>query len=109
MDNNLHPTMAAALAPFAPMSQGIYRRSHPVAPRAPKGQIEYEWNTDCSAPVVCHLDSEREQKQTEIDPSIPASVTLTAAYILNVNIFDLLSDEQKEEIEELALNDMQGD
>ena len=81
----------------------IVRAIQLAAPSPAKGEITYDWWTDLVRPVVCHLEYEVGQAQTLTDPGHPSTCTLTAAYVRDTDISDLLSVAQRVEIEELAL------
>lgn len=91
MSSNLHPIFQQALQPFL----------HP--PKPARCEFVYEWNTDMPVPVVCHLEYERGERQTHWHPGSPAAVHLNAAYVRDVDIKELLSDDQIADIEERAL------
>lgn len=98
--SRLHPIMQTALAPFAPPPVAAM----PEAPRASRSQFVYEWDTDCSVPVVCHLTYTQAERGTYIDPPVFEGMTLDAAYIGNVDVYYLLDHKQVARIEELALD-----
>lgn len=72
-------------------------------PALERGCFEYEWNTDCVVPVICHLSYEPADGDNWNTPYYPESVTLGAAYLRGVDIFEMLSPEQIDRIEEQAL------
>lgn len=87
MNTNLHPIMAAALAPFLPrqrMTNFTYTLSG----------VELE----------CEVRYEPPWKATKYDPGEPAVSELQAAFCGEQNIYEILSEEQIAEIEEAFLN-----
>lgn len=72
-------------------------------PALERGCFEYEWNTDCVVPIICHLSYEPADGDNWNTPYYPESVTLGAAYLRGVDIFEMLSAEQIDRIEEQAL------
>ena len=74
-----------------------------AAPAAGKGQVVYEWNTDCTAPIICHLDYEPASGDGWNEPRCNESLSLVAAYVHGADIYELLSYEQVTRIEEMAL------
>ena len=73
-----------------------------------KGFYVYEWDTDCDEPIVCHLEYTKAcrggfQDSLQTEPDDPEQIGLCAAYLLDVDIFGLLSQDQIDLIEEKAL------
>jgi hypothetical protein len=72
-----------------------------------RDQVEFEWNTDCEVPIICHLDYTPEEAAQHYGdypyPGCPEQMSLCAAYLRGVNIYDLLSEKQIDRIEEAAL------
>lgn len=76
-------------------------------PQIGRDQVEFEWNTDCDVPVICHLDYTPAEPADHYGPApypgYPEEMSLRAAYVRGVNIYELLSEKQIEHIEEAAL------
>ena len=109
--SNLHPIMAAALNPFAPKRLvptplPTVGTTYPSPPASGRSQFTYEWNTDCAATIVCHLDYNKGEPQTYDDPGDPEFMELCAAYVYDIDILPLLSPKQIEQIEIDALEHM---
>lgn len=105
----LHPVMRDAISPYLLPTAPRYR-----APRAGRGQVVHEWHTDCSQPLVCHLDyspPERGSREggLQMEPDHPAGVELVAAYVRDIDILPLLSNQQRSQIEAAALDDLNQD
>ncbi len=120
--NELHPVMAQALAPFAPPERLEAQVANAVrlyqAPTAPKGCFTYHEQTmlgDVS--IICHLEYEPAERGSrehglQMEPDYPAQTTLVAAYVRDVNVYELLSSDQIEQIEidaALALEEQAGE
>lgn len=116
---SLHPVMAQALRPFAPPERLEAQVANAVrlytAPRCPYGYFEFladfllEDHT-----LVCHLEYEPAERGSrehglQMEPDYPAQVTLVAAYVRDVNVYDLLSDDQISQIECAALDAREGE
>ena len=50
-------------------------------------------------PLICEIYWEREEKQTWTEPGWPAQATLESADCGGLNVLEILSDDQREEIE----------
>lgn len=74
-----------------------------IAPPRPDSQIEYRYTEGMKAPLVCYLDYDPGEPKTLEHPGSPASCTLAAAYVRDVDIADLLSDKVRSDIEETGL------
>lgn len=76
-------------------------------PQIGRDQVEYVWNTDCVVPVICHLDYTPEEPADHFGPApypgYPEEMSLRAAYVRGVDIYELLSEKQIQHIEESAL------
>jgi hypothetical protein len=72
-------------------------------PAIGRGQIRYMWASDCVVDIECHLDYEPEEHDTRDCPGYPATVSLRAAYLRGVDIYEMLSEKQIDRIEEAAL------
>ena len=70
-------------------------------------QVEYLWATDCVVDIVCHLEYTPEEDADHYGPApypgCPAEMSLRAAYVRGVDIYELLSEKQINRIEEDAL------
>jgi hypothetical protein len=70
-------------------------------------QVEYLWATDCVVDIVCHLDYTPEEASDHYGPApypgYPEDMSLRAAYVRGVDIYELLSEKQINQIEEAAL------
>ncbi|MGJ7497501.1 hypothetical protein ACSFA8_20835 [Variovorax sp. RT4R15] len=94
-----------------PTNNRFYRESaRPMplsAPRAPTGVYVFGWDTDCDETIVCHLDYQPEEPAVHYGdapyPGCDETITLVAAYVRDVDIYGILTREQIEHIEELAL------
>lgn len=76
-------------------------------PQIGRDQIEFEWHTDCAVPIICHLDYTPEEPADHYGPApypgYPEEMSLRAAYVRGVDIYELLSQKQIDQIEEAAL------
>ena len=76
-------------------------------PPVGRDQIEFEWITDCEVPIICHLDYTPEEAADHYGPApypgYPEEMSLRAAYVRGVDIYELLSQKQIDQIEEAAL------
>lgn len=72
-----------------------------------RDQIEFLWATDCVVDIVCHLDYTPEEAADHYGPApypgYPEDMSLRAAYVRGVDIYELLSEKQINQIEEAAL------
>lgn len=82
--NTLHPIMAQALAPFAPK---------------PRKSTETFHYTLCGVGLVCELDYEAASGDGWNEPHEEANAYLCEAFCGDVDIVELLSDDQRREIE----------
>lgn len=98
--SGVHPTIMASLSPFL---GAMNSAPTAPAPKRPKGQVEYHYHTDCDVPLICHLDYFKGQRETRIDPAIPASMSLTAAYVNGADVLCLLDPRIISLCEERAL------
>lgn len=113
---NLHPTMAQALAPFAPrktdtvaelmarinlLELALRRYKAPVPDL---GVYVYEWLHECmDEPLVCHLEYFAPESATDASPSQREGVVLLHAFARGCDVYGLLSPEDIDEIEREAL------
>jgi hypothetical protein len=86
--NTLHPVFQQALAPFV---QAPARK-----PRKSTKTFHY---TLCDVDLVCELDYERASGDGWNEPHEPEDATLCEAFCGDVDIVELLSDDQRREIE----------
>ena len=72
-----------------------------------RDQVEFLWATDCVVDIVCHLDYTPEEAADHYGPApypgYPEDMSLRAAYVRGVDIYELLSEKQINQIEEAAL------
>ena len=107
---NMHPVFEQALKPFiaTPVIPYPYKN-----PPCPVGEFEYEWAAGIAEYVVCHLEYEageqgkRDSYGLPETPDYPSRCYLLAAYIRGLDIVELLSDDQRQEIEEKALDQIE--
>ncbi len=114
---SLHPLMAQALRPFAPPERLEAQVANAArlyqAPPCPKGCFTYHEQIMLDdASIICHLEYEPAERGSrehglQMEPDYPAQVTLVAAYVRDVNVYDLLSDDQIEQIEISAARDLE--
>lgn len=114
---SLHPLMEAALRPFAPPerleAQVASATRIYTAPPCPSDCFEWHCNfLMMDHTLVCHLEYEPAERGSrehglQMEPDYPAQVTLVAAYVRDVNVYDLLSDDQIEQIEISAARDLE--
>lgn len=90
MSNTLHPVMAAAIAPFLkPLTH--LRRIPPLE------SYRYELN---GVTLNCEIEFEKGEKATRDEPGWPDDATLWQATTESGDdVTEILSDEQREEIE----------
>lgn len=109
MDSNLHPIFQEALAPFvlknkdgtqaSPAMAAQFDKTYP--PHKPTQTFHYRL---CGVDLECELEWEAEEKRTWNDPGWPAEAFVVSAMCGDQDIAELLSDEQREEIETAFLN-----
>ncbi len=92
----VHPTIAKALALHLPKPPTF------TAPRCPTGAQHFT-HTLAGVELVCHIEFEAAECGSRDEPDWPATATLTAAYVRDINIAELLSDKQANEIERAFL------
>ena len=95
MSNQLHPVMAAAIAPFLkPLTH--LRRIPPLE------SYRYTLN---GVELACEIEFERGEKATRDEPGEPDNAILWQATTSSGDdVTEILSDEQREEIEAAFLN-----
>lgn len=97
--NTLHPTIAAALAPFTSAMQFLEQPPFkPTPARRPKPTQTFNYTLG-DVELVCEVDWEKAERQTYNEPGCPATACLCEAFHRGEDILSLLSDEQIEEIE----------
>lgn len=111
LGSNLHPVFQQALAPFVlknkdgtPVSAALaaqFEKTYPIAPRKSTQTFEYRL---CGVDLECELEWEKEEPRTWNDPGCPAEAFVVSAMCGDQDISELLSDEQREEIETAFLN-----
>lgn len=84
-----------------------YKRFKVPAPQ--RDQVVFMWATDCVVDIECHLDYTPAEGDNWNEPYYPEDVTLCAAYLRGVDIYELLSPEQITRIEEKALEQIADD
>ena len=92
----LHPVFQAALAPYLHRTQ---QRMSVVYNRKPVDGTETFYTTLGDVPLECEIYWEAGEPQTWSDPGYPAQATLESAKVGGVNIIEILSDDQREQIE----------
>ena len=115
--NQINPTIAAALKPFAPRLEAQVASAHRMYAAPPCPKDCFEWRDErvlMDTAVVCHLEYEAEERGgrengLQMEPDYPAQATLVAAYIRDINIYDLLDSEQVSRIEADALRSLEGE
>lgn len=114
MNATLHPVFKDALAPFAPLLNKDGSAASPAmadlfntayAPPAKKRKTTQTFAyTLCGVDLECELEWEKEEPRTWNDPGCPAEAFVVSAMCGDQDISELLSDEQREEIETAFLN-----
>lgn len=93
--NAVHPTFALLLDSMCP-------KQEPVTPPCPRGSYEYVLATDLGD-VVCWLDHSPAEAQTLEYPGCDEEMTLTHAWIKDLDIFERLEEDACKSIAEAAL------
>ena len=113
MNQHLNPIMQSTVNAWMPepTAQQV-ANAHRMygAPPCPKDC--FEWRDErvlMDTAVVCHLEYEAEERETDVSPGWPASATLVAAYVRDINIYDLLDSEQVAQIEADAIRSLEGE
>lgn len=86
----------------APMPQGFHRCSH-VAPRPERGTQRYTYTLN-GIGLECDIEFEAADGDGWNEPREPATATLCKAWVRDVDVYELLDDEQREEIETAFLS-----
>jgi len=109
--NQINPTIAAALQPFAPRLEAQVASAHRMyeAPPCPCDCFMYREERLIDATLVCHLEYVAAERETDMSPGRPAGATLVAAYVRDVDIYDLLDSKQVSQIEADALCSLEGE
>jgi hypothetical protein len=108
---SLHPVFAQALKPWTPAPVAAQPAPSYKAPPLPRGMVEFEYSTPLLAePLTCHLEYEPAERGSreygtglQLEPDYPANMTLCAAYLRGIDVFEILSSDMVEEIEVEAL------
>lgn len=104
---SIHPTIAAALAPFAPPVR-LFQ-----APPCPSDCFEWHCNfLMMDHTLVCHLEYEPAERGSyqhglQMEPDYPAQATLIACYVRDVNVYELLDGDKVDQIEICAARDLE--
>ena len=93
--SQLQPIFQAALAPFMPTTQQRITAYN----RKPTDGTETFYTTLGDVAIECEVYWEAAEPQTWSDPGYPAQATLESALVGGVNIIEILSDDQREQIE----------
>jgi len=97
--NTLHPTIAAALAPFTSSMQLLEQLPvKPTPARRPKPTQTFNYTLN-DVELVCEVDWEKAERQTYEEPGCPATACLCEAFHKGEDILSILSEEQIKEIE----------
>lgn len=105
----LHPVFLQALAPFVaqPKSLGSidFQRCGHTTPSPERGTERFEYTLG-EVELACDLEFEAAERGSrergtglQLEPDHPARATLIQAYVRDVPIYELLSEEQHAEIE----------
>ena len=97
--SQLHPIFQAALAPFMPTTQQRITAYN----RKPTDGTETFYTTLADVPLECEIYWEAAEFMTLSDPGYPAQATLESAKVGGVEIIEILSDDQREQIESAFL------
>ena len=108
--SQLHPIFAMALEPFAPllnkngtaaspaMAQ-LFNVAYTAPAKKPRKSTESFSYSLCGVQLECELNFQEAERQTYDESGSPANAQLCEAFCGDTDIIELLSDEQKEEIE----------
>ena len=94
--SNLHPVFQAALAPYIPKTA---KRMSVSSSRKPIDGTETFYTTIGDVPIECEIYWEAGESQTWDEPGYPAQATIQSAKVGGVEIIEILSDNQRREIE----------
>jgi len=107
--NTIHPTIAAALAPFvlinkdgtpaSPALAAQFEKTYPVAAKKQRKTTETFHYDLCGIGLVCELDYEGPSGDGWDEPNEPGEAYLCEAFCGDVDIVELLSDDHRREIE----------
>jgi hypothetical protein len=104
-----------AKVPAPGLGQGLHPAFQEIvdrflSPIPATGYHTYEWDGGLTVPVVCELEYEEAERGSreqgsglQMEPDYPESMTLVSAEVNGVDIYPLLDEKQKEEIEIKAL------
>lgn len=85
----------------------LSRISTPKPPACPPGELQLtlhpDWITDS---LVCRFDCQDAEEMTRDDPGCPDTMDLLSAWLGAVDIAGALGDEQREALEELAVEEL---
>jgi len=113
--NQINPTIAAEFQPPRLEAQVASAHRMYVAPPCPSDCFVYrEERLLMDATLVCHLEYEPPEMGSregglQMEPDYPSSATLVAAYVRDVNVYDLLDSKQVSQIEADALRSLEGE
>lgn len=94
--STLHTIFQAALAPYMPTTA---KRMSVTYNRKPTDGTKTFYTTLGDVPLECEIYWEAGEPQTWSDPGYPAQATLESALVGGANIIEILSDDQREQIE----------
>ena len=94
--STLHPVFQAALAPYLHRTQPRITTAYN---RKPTDGTETFYTTLGDVPLECKVYWEAADPQTWSEPGYPAQATIESAKVGGVDIIEILSDDQREQIE----------
>jgi len=111
----IHPTIAASLAPF--MRPGLITTPFKPCPADSNGRTqvergpwyEYQYTASEGLTIDCYLEYEKAERDSFDCPGHPESITLVYALVNGVDISEVLSDDVVGLIEEEAAQSMAMD
>ena len=107
MLNGTQTAINALTPPPVSNDQLVFSKCHHITPPCERGLLRFEYTLG-DIDLVCDLEYERAQRGSresgiQMEPDYPENATLWNAYVLDVNIAELLSPKQCAEIEEAFL------
>jgi len=99
--NTLSAETKAILAPFV-QTPGFQRCAH-TAPRPESGTQRYTYTLN-GIGLECDIEFECEDGDGWNEPREPATATLCKAWVRDVDVYELLDEDQREEIEQAFLS-----
>lgn len=113
--SNLHPVFQEALKPFAPLLNkdgsaaspamtALFNTTYAPAAKKPRKSTQSFTYKLCGVYLECEIFYEAAEPQTRDDPGWPEQAVLECAMCGDQDISELLSDEQRDEIETAFLN-----